>query len=289
MKRIILTILAVTFTLPAQKIENETPARDKLVRVQTALNHLTVIEVAEPVTTVAVGSPEAFKVERREIKVFIQPLEEHVATNLFIWTATTRLNYELVPAVTDASQMVLAIDYRQAPRSAEARPVAPPAKAAGQSELPAEVLSRSTPVKLVGFSRSKQPPVGITIRDLYRTENQLFIRYTVENRSKSPYRPSTPSVVSLRSPHCDPSLMSLSNSQLGDMYSSHLNSDGIVAVPIVHAETTTAEILPGADGVGVVAVQLRETRDPQSNTTPVVLRMIFPSDGSRQVIATLVL
>ena len=83
--------------------------------------------------------------------------------------------------------------------------------------------------------------------------------------------------------------MSLSNSQLGDMYSSHLNSDGIVAVPIVHAETTTAEILPGADGVGVVAVQLRETRDPQSNTTPVVLRMIFPSDGSRQVIATLVL
>ena len=121
MKRMILAFLVVAFALPAQKIENETPARDKVVRVQTALNHLTVIEVAEPVTTVAVGSPQAFKVERRENKVFIQPLEENVATNLFIWTATTRLNYELVPAVTDASQMVLAIDYRQAPRSAGAR------------------------------------------------------------------------------------------------------------------------------------------------------------------------
>ena len=66
MTRILLSFLAVAFTLPAQKIDNETPARDRVVRVQTALNHLTVIEVAEPVATVAVGSPQAFKVERRD-------------------------------------------------------------------------------------------------------------------------------------------------------------------------------------------------------------------------------
>ena len=56
--------LALTLTfppLPAQKIETETPSRERVVRVQTAMNHLTVIEVAEPVTTVAVGSPQAFK------------------------------------------------------------------------------------------------------------------------------------------------------------------------------------------------------------------------------------
>ena len=60
--------------VPAQKIESETPSREHVVRVQTAMNHLTVIEVGEPVTTVAVGSPQSFKVERRENKVFIQPL-----------------------------------------------------------------------------------------------------------------------------------------------------------------------------------------------------------------------
>jgi hypothetical protein len=98
--------------LAAQKIENETASREHVVRVQTALRHLTVIEIAEPVTTVAVGSPEAFKIERRENKVFIEPLEENVATNLFIWTASTRLNYELVPAISDAGQMDFAIDYR---------------------------------------------------------------------------------------------------------------------------------------------------------------------------------
>src|ERR1039458_790171 len=116
MRRLLIGTLALTMTfppLPAQKIDTETPSRERVVRVQTAMNHLTVIEVAEPVATVAVGSPQAFKVERRENKVFIQPLQENVATNLFIWTASTRLNYELVPAVSDAGQMDFAIDYRQ--------------------------------------------------------------------------------------------------------------------------------------------------------------------------------
>src|SRR5882724_5656703 len=124
MRRLLIGPLALTMTfppLPAQKINTETPSRERVVRVQTAMSHLTVIEVAEPVATVAVGSPQAFKVERRENKVFIQPLQENVATNLFIWTASTRLNYELVPAVSDAGQMDFAIDYRQPPAAGTGR------------------------------------------------------------------------------------------------------------------------------------------------------------------------
>ena len=100
MKHLLIGTLAWTLTVPpvpAQKIESETPSREHVVRVQTAMNHLTVIEVGEPVTTVAVGSPQSFKVERRDNKVFVQPLVESVSTNLFIWTSSTRLNYELVP------------------------------------------------------------------------------------------------------------------------------------------------------------------------------------------------
>ena len=287
MKHVLLTFLAVAFTLPAQKIDSQTPARDRVVRVQTALNHLTVIEVAEPVTTVAVGSPQAFKVERRENKVFIQPLQESVATNLFIWTATTRLNYELLPAIIDAGQMDFAIDYQQPKREAELQPAPLPPKP--ESALPIDMLLHSTPVKLVGFPRSKQPHVDITIRDVYRTENQLFIRYAIENRSKSPYQPSTPHVVSLRSPQCDRSLTTLANSQLGDEYLPHLRSDGTVAMAIVHADTPLKNILPGSSGVGVVAVQLSKADDPKSNGTPTVLRMVFPGDGPHAVIATLVL
>jgi hypothetical protein len=288
MIRILVSFLAVIFALPAQKIDTETPARDRVVRVQTALNHLTVIEVAEPVTTVAVGSPQAFKVERRENKVFIQPLQEGAATNLFIWTATTRLNYELVPAISDAGQMDFAIDYQQPKRQAESQS-APAAKPAVQSVLPEDMLLHSAPVKLVGFPRSKQPQVDITIREVYRTENQIFIRYTIENRSKSPYQPSTPRVVSLRSPQCDRSLVSLTNSQLGDELLGHLRSDGTLAMPVLHAETPAETILPGGNSIGLIAVQLRPTTDPKLNSTPTVLRMVFPGDGPRQVSATLVL
>jgi type IV secretory pathway VirB9-like protein len=61
------------------------------------MNHLTVIELAEPVTLAAAGSP-LFKIERRDNKVFIQPLEEGATTNLFVWTDSGRWSYELVPA-----------------------------------------------------------------------------------------------------------------------------------------------------------------------------------------------
>ena len=73
MKRIPLTliILAATVT-PAitQKIGTETSDRTRIVHLKTALNHLTVIEVGEPVVEVAAGSP-LFKVEWRENKVFV--------------------------------------------------------------------------------------------------------------------------------------------------------------------------------------------------------------------------
>jgi len=289
MRRIVVSFLAVALTLPAQKIDTETPARDKVVRVQTALNHLTVIEVAEPVTTVAVGSPQAFKVERRENRVFIQPLQEGAATNLFIWTATTRLNYELVPAISDAGRMDFAIDYRQPVRT-ELQPAPAPVKPAVSSGLPADMLLRGMPVKLVGFSRPKAQRVDVTIRDVYRAENQLFIRYTIENRSPNPYRSSMPWVVSLKSPRCNRSLTALANSQLGEDYLSHLRSDGAQAVSILHADVPTADIGPGGNGVGIIAVQLPQpVRDVKQNGTPTVLRMEFHADGSGQVAAVLVL
>src|SRR5580658_9306291 len=143
-----LTLALTVPPIPAQKIENENPSREHVVRVQTAMNHLTVIEVGEPVTTVAVGAPQSFKVERRENKVFIQPLVENFATNLFIWTASTRLNYELVPAISDAGQMDFAIDYHQPPQPAPATQRKPSEPTAIPPAVPGEMLLKSTPVRL---------------------------------------------------------------------------------------------------------------------------------------------
>ena len=87
-----------------------------MIRVETALDHLTIIEMSEPVTLVAAGSP-AFKIERRDNKVFIQPLEENQSTNLFIWTQDNRYSYELIPAGS-VEKMHFAIDQAK-PKTVE--------------------------------------------------------------------------------------------------------------------------------------------------------------------------
>ncbi len=185
MKHFLVSSLALALTLPAQKIETETPSRDRVVKVQTAMNHLTVIEVAEPVTTVAVGSPQTFKIERRENKVFIQPLQEGAATNLFIWTGTTRLNYELVPAINDAGQMDFAIDYR--PLQVVAQPSPKPVESA-VSTVPNDMLLNGIPVRLVGAAAAPKASL-IQIRDVYRRQDEVFVRYTIETSRRKPSEP----------------------------------------------------------------------------------------------------
>src|SRR5437867_7995254 len=120
------TFLMFVLAAPLQRIETQYPDRAKVTRVETAMNHLTVIELAEPVTLAAAGSP-SFKIERRDNKVFIQPLEEGVSTNLFIWTGSARWNYELVPAAS-VETMHFAVDQQTASSSQthEPEPVASP-------------------------------------------------------------------------------------------------------------------------------------------------------------------
>src|SRR2546422_9529269 len=117
------TLLMLILAVPLQRIETQYPDRAKVTRVETAMNHLTVIELAESVTLAAAGSP-SFKIERRDNKVFIQPLEEGASTNLFVWTNSGRLNYELVPAAS-VETMHFVIDQKIAASSQNQEPAVP--------------------------------------------------------------------------------------------------------------------------------------------------------------------
>jgi hypothetical protein len=291
MKKIILacTVVLIADLGPceAQKIENETAARDRVVRVQTALHHLTVIEVAEPVITVAVGSPEAFKIERRENKVFIQPLEENVATNLFIWTASTRLNYELIPAISDAGQMDFAIDYR---------PPQPQASVAKKTEsdeadrrLPDEILLKSTPVRLAGTEPKSNP--GLLIRDIYRKDNEIFIRYSIENRSEEMLNAGDPVVSSLTGVTTRKALSALHNAQLGSDFVAKMRTGGSpVPVRIIRTDSApTTELAPGSMHVGLIAVELPGSDAKATADQPTVLQIQLPTDRAGTAVATLVL
>ena len=101
-KTVFLALLIALAAANGQTINTEKSDRSKVIRVQTLMNHLSIIELAEPVTEVAAGS-SSYKVEWRGNKVFVQPLEPEATTNLFIWTASGRLNYELVAVSAAAS------------------------------------------------------------------------------------------------------------------------------------------------------------------------------------------
>jgi len=249
----------------AQKIETETNDRTRIVHLKTALNHLTVIEVTEPVVQVAAGSP-SFKVEWRENKVFVQPTEADAASNLFIWTASQRLNYELEPAGAVA-EMDFAVDQKPV-RVEPIKPAsAPPAAAPSATDL----LLTGTPIRLLPSKQRATKPVEVWISDVYEKGGSLLVRYAVRNYSSEAYSVDTPAVYQLDGVRSPKSLYGIMNSQLDDEEASKLRVRRQTPVKVLDAETPPARIAPGEEAVGVVRFEM------PSGGQPTVLRFAFPS------------
>ena len=278
MKRflIILIITALTaawLPLLAQKIERETGDRTQIIHLKTALNHLTVIELREAVIQVATGS-QSFKVEWRENKVFVQPTEPDASTNLFIWTASERLNYELEPA-GDVAAMDFAVD-QMLPAQPKPASVTPPPQPS-----PTEILLAGKPVRLES-SRPTRKPVEITIRDLYEGDGRVLVRYAVRNRGNHIYDVSTPQVYELSGVHYSQSLYTLVDAQLGDQEAARVTAKRQTPVAVLEGHIQTEHLAPGGESLGVVALHL------PSSTEPTILRFQFANDDKEQIGALLV-
>src|SRR5664279_4816714 len=244
MRRVVLmfaVLAAAVIPAVAQKIETETSDRTRIVHLKTALNHLTVIEVGEPVVQVAAGSP-TFKVEWRENKVFVQPTEADAATNLFIWTANQRLNYELEPA-DSVTNMDFAID--QAPVHLE--PVKPTAATTPVPGSPSiiELLLAGKPIRLLPSKQRASKPVEVWISDQYEKDGRLLVRYSVCNHGTEPYSIDTPLVYPLDGVRSPQSLYGLQNSQLGDEQAAKLKIKRETPVKVLDGQIQTVRIAPG--------------------------------------------
>lgn len=283
-----LLVLALAVPSWAQRIETEAPNRDRIVQVHTALNHLTVIEVGEPVVTVVTGS-SAFKVEWRENKVFVEPKEPNVSTNLFIWTASSRLNYELEPA-GPVENMDFAIDH---PKPALASTVA---KRPGSTEASNRIVGdpsgayphiqsmlEGQPVRDEQL-RPSEHRVNVFLKDLFKQEDVLYIRYEIRNDTREVYAPGTPKVFLLSGVHSSQSLVGRENTQLGEAEVRKLRVQSWTPIPVLNEKLRSARLSPDQETVGVLGVKL-----PRSSSTPQVLSIQFSYDGGGVVGATLVL
>lgn len=279
MKRFLVILIIITaleaawVPLLAQKIERETSDRTQIIHLKTALNHLTVIELREPVIQVATGS-QSFKVEWRENKVFVQPTESDAFTNLFIWTASERLNYELEPA-GDIAAMDFAVDQMPLAQPKPTSVTSPP------QPSPTEILLAGKPVRLES-SRPTRKPVEVTIRDLYDGDGRVLVRYAVRNRGNHVYDVSTPQVYELTGVHYPQSLYGLVDAQLGDQEAARVTAKRQTPVPVLEGHIQTEHLAPGAESLGVVALHL------PSSTEPTILRFQFANDDKEQIGALLV-
>ena len=283
MQKTIVFTIAIALAANAQRIETEKSDRHKVIRVETSPNHLSIIELAEPVTEVAAGS-SSYKIEWRGNKVFVQPLDPEATTNLFIWTASGRLSYELVPAPS-VQEMHFAIDQEPGPNVAKVaipeKPIEDP-RAAREAKLASEMLFASTPVRLAGEVKN-HARVEVILKDIYRDGDRLYVRYSIQNGGRSTYVPGTPGVFTLRSPRSSSSLYALSQSQLvGDGI--RLTSQGQSSVKVLNAEVHANAVAPGGTTWGLVAFEW-----PARANGPTVLKFAFPSDGAGEVSAVLVL
>ena len=275
-------IVLVTAAAPGwgQKVETQAPGHTAITRVETALNHLTVIELAEPVVSVAAGSG-AFKVEWRENRVFVEPSEPDVSTNLFIWTNSGRFNYELEPA-GEVSRMDFAIDEPPIPHSALRTPtpkIEPPSRGAVDDSA----LLGGRPVRISAY-KAGRGCAQLLIKDLFQQNNQLFIRFVVENSTGHAFKTGTPQVFLLELPRGPKDLVEQHNSQLTDSEARKIESARQIPLEVVHEDSRSAWVLPGAETVGIV-----EIRIPAPQPGPTILRVVVPAEGQGRTSATLVM
>ena len=268
----ILIIGTAATQLLAQKINREPNDPGQIIHLKTALNHLTVIELREPVLQVAAGS-QSFKVEWRENKVFVQPTEPDASTNLFVWTSSQRLNYELEPAGSVA-MMDFAVD-----QELPAQPK--PTSVKLQEPSPTDVLLSGQPVRFESAKPSTKS-VEVRIRDLYEKDGRLLVRYAVRNSSAHAYEVTTPSVYVLPGVRYPQSLYGLVDSQLGDREASRLNIKEQSPVSVIEGHVQSSHLQPGQQCLGLVALRVPPSKEPM------VLRFQFANDDREQVRAFLV-
>jgi hypothetical protein len=275
-------IILITGATPAlgQKIETQAQGHAAITRVETALNHLTVIQLSEPVLSIAAGS-QTFKVEWRENKVFVEPTEANVSTNLFIWTKSGRLNYELEPA-GEVQRMDFAID--QPPINPPAVK-SPPAAADPPSHKTVDepALLGGKPVWMWAF-KAKKNTVQLLIKDLFQQDNHLYIRYAVANLTNRAYEIGIPQVFLLESPRGPKGVIAHRNSQLTDSEAAKVESVIQVSLDVIRGETRSAQVKPGEQTVGVV-----EVKAPASDRNATILRLVLTDKKQEQIGATLIL
>src|SRR5262249_25847058 len=210
--------IACFSTTHAQSVSSQNATHDAnpevtndVVHVSTAFEHLTVLEFAEPVAMAAAGS-NAFQIERQSNKVFIKPLRQGVATDLFVWTQSRRFTYEL-DAPGEVKNMTFAIDnpvpvLKPVPDTHEQM-----ARIADMMLTKAFLESERIDSSSI---RDAKHSLSIRVEQVFESSNSLYVYYSIVNRTTAAYHLSLPTAYQILPLKSNLSIHALANKQLSN-------------------------------------------------------------------------
>ena len=259
------TLTTICLALAAAVAAAQTTSQSQIRHIETSLNHLTVLEFGEPVRTLAIADPDSFQVERHDDKVFVKPLREGVATNLFVWTASRELSYELDPAgQLRAMDVLVRTEPASNPHTA-AQAAAEPSDAEIRKIASLVLTQAMMGVEDIAHDSDKHTAdrVQVSLDQVYRTKDRIYIRYSVANQTKAPFRVTTPDV-SAQFPTEQPiSLLSLRDHQITSQTFEAFKARQISGLQVIEAESARRDLGPGEKTTGVLSIGSSTSNPPQ--------------------------
>lgn len=249
--------------LHAQHITSVSVMPGVIIPVHTARNHLTVLDLDSKIEDLAAENT-AFDVQWRGHTVFVLPKDTDQSTNLFVWTKSGRVVYELLPPAATIQTMDVSVDTHFPNRASADSASAKPAAAA--DVIPSDLLVRA---RMVEFDKKTRRQSSLLISDVYRDHDKLFLRYEVRNNGSVPLQVDQRPVVSAATiPH----VSSLNPIQLSPDKAAGISTGA--PLPMIADETSASSIAPGQSSRGVVGVHI----PPASR--PLAVRLWVPSKTS---------
>jgi len=252
----------------------QTTSQSQIRHIETSLNHLTVLEFGESVTTLAIADPDSFQVERHDDKVFVKPLREGVSTNLFVWTASRELSYELDPAGQLAAMDVLVRTDPPPNPHKSAQAAAEPSDTEIRKIASLVLTQAMMGVEDIAHDADKRPAdrVEVTLDQVYRAKDQIYIRYSVANLTGAPFRVTTPDVCLPLPTVQSISLVSLRDHQLEPKTFAAFKAKAGSNLAVMQAEPAHRDLLPGEKTTGVIGIE-----GPAGNA-PQIYQLSFGTD-----------
>jgi hypothetical protein len=277
-------LLAAGSIVSAQTITHQTVNPNAVTPVATALNHLSLIELPEPITRAAVGSDD-IRIEWHGNTVALKPVRQGQSTNLFVWTEHTQSTYEILPPgeVTRAAFVIDETNGRtdvSKPAENEARISETEIQKAADT-LIAQAMLQSSAVNSRGVKDAKDH-VNVRITEVVRDKDALYVRYTVSNPGQHPYRLSDPVVFSFTPAVASNVVGSLKGLQVPEQKVQALGSGTTSNLMVREGRISNRDVNPGQTVDGVLCFQ-------QIDEQPQIYRFVFANDESHPVSAAAVL